>query len=112
MLKDGASTIYGSDAVTGVINIITRKNFDGAEAGVYHGQWGEGDGEVTRYDMVVGSTGERTSVTVGAEYAKENPVYAPDRWFSRNTFPTGPNSAPIPGGASGSRHWASSTSKA
>src|SRR5690606_32786985 len=62
VLKDGASTIYGSDAVAGVINIITRKNFDGAEAGVYHGQWGEGDGEVTRYDMVVGSTGERTSV--------------------------------------------------
>ncbi|WP_149196467.1 TonB-dependent receptor domain-containing protein [Luteimonas suaedae] len=103
ILKDGASTIYGSDAVAGVINIITRRNFDGAEAGAYYGQWGEGDGEVERYDIVIGSTGERTSLTFGAEYAKENPVFAPDRWFSRDTFPTGPNSAPIPGGASGAR---------
>ncbi|VXB37940.1 TonB-dependent receptor [Luteimonas sp. 9C] len=103
ILKDGASTIYGSDAVAGVINIITRRNFDGAEAGAYYGQWGEGDGAVERYDIVVGSTGERTSLTFGAEYAKEDPVFAPDRWFSRDTFPTGPKSAPFPGGASGAR---------
>ncbi len=103
VLKDGASTIYGSDAVAGVINIITRTNFDGAEVGAYYGQWGEGDGQVERYDIVVGSTGERTSLTFGAEYAKESPVFAPDRWFSRDTFPTGPNSAPLPGGASGVR---------
>ncbi|MCD9127015.1 TonB-dependent receptor [Luteimonas sp. C4P040a] len=103
ILKDGASTIYGSDAVAGVINIITRRNFDGAEAGAYYGQWGEGDGAVERYDIVVGSTGERTSLTFGAEYAKEDPVFAPDRWFSRDTFPTGPKSAPFPGGASGTR---------
>ncbi|HLK98613.1 MAG TPA: TonB-dependent receptor plug domain-containing protein, partial [Hymenobacter sp.] len=105
ILKDGASTLYGSDAVAGVINIITRKNFDGAEAAAYYGQWGEGDGAVTRYDFLIGSTGERTSVTLGAEYAKEDPVYAPNRWFSRDTFPTGPNSDPIPGGASGTRQW-------
>lgn len=105
VLKDGASSIYGSDAVAGVINIITRKNFDGAEARAYYGQWGEGDGAVERYDMLIGSTSERTSVTIGAEYAKENPVFAPDRWFSRATFPTGPDSAPFPGGASGSRQW-------
>ncbi|MEF3082303.1 TonB-dependent receptor [Luteimonas sp. SMYT11W] len=103
ILKDGASTIYGSDAVAGVINIITRRNFDGAEVGAYYGQWGEGDGAVERYDIVVGSKGERTSLTFGAEYAKEDPVFAPDRWFSRDTFPTGPKSDPIPGGASGTR---------
>ncbi len=103
ILKDGASTIYGSDAVAGVINIITRKNFDGAEATAYFGQWGEGDGAVTRYDFLIGSTGERTSITIGAEYANEDPVFAPDRWFSKDAFPTGPNSDPIPGGASGTR---------
>ncbi len=105
VLKDGASTIYGSDAMAGVINIITRRNFDGAEANAYVGQWGEGDGQVQRYDFVLGSTGERTSITMGAEYAKEDPVFAPDRWFSKDAFPTGPNSAPYPGGASGTRHW-------
>ena len=105
VLKDGASTTYGSDAVAGVINIITRKNFEGAEASAYYGQWGEGDGGVTRYDMLIGAVGDRTSVTFGAEYAKEDPVFAPDRWFSKDTFPTGPKSDPIPGGASGSRQW-------
>ncbi len=35
VLTDGASAIYGSDAIAGVINIITRKNFDGLEASVY-----------------------------------------------------------------------------
>ncbi|MEP6906570.1 MAG: TonB-dependent receptor [Pseudoxanthomonas sp.] len=105
VLKDGASTIYGSDAVAGVINIITRRNFDGMEAGAYLGQWGEGDGQVERYDMVIGSTSDRTSITFGAEYAKEKPVFAPNRWFSKDTFPTGPKSPPIPGGASGTTHW-------
>ncbi|MEO7773663.1 MAG: TonB-dependent receptor [Steroidobacteraceae bacterium] len=105
VLKDGASTIYGSDAVAGVINIITRRNFDGMEAGAYLGQWGEGDGQVERYDMVIGSTTDRTSITFGAEYAKEKPVFAPNRWFSKDTYPTGPKSPALPGGASGVRQW-------
>jgi len=41
VLKDGASTIYGSDAIAGVVNIITRKDFEGAEAGAYFGQYGQ-----------------------------------------------------------------------
>ncbi len=44
MLKDGASSIYGSDAIAGVVNVITRRNFDGAEANAYIGAYDEGDG--------------------------------------------------------------------
>ncbi|WP_251274380.1 TonB-dependent receptor plug domain-containing protein, partial [Enterobacter hormaechei] len=44
VLKDGASAIYGSDAISGVVNIILRKNFDGAEASAYYGQNSHGDG--------------------------------------------------------------------
>ena len=54
VLKDGASSIYGSDAMAGVINIITRKNFDGAEVNAYYGQYGEGDGTKKNYDFVTG----------------------------------------------------------
>ena len=43
VLKDGASTIYGSDAIAGVVNVITRSTFDGAEAGAYLGQYSQGD---------------------------------------------------------------------
>lgn len=44
VLKDGASAIYGSDAIAGVINIITRKDFDGAELTTYYGVTDHGDG--------------------------------------------------------------------
>ncbi|SMR75889.1 MULTISPECIES: TonB-dependent receptor [Stenotrophomonas] len=83
VLKDGASSIYGSDAMAGVINIITRKNFEGMEANAYVGQYGEGDGQKTSYDFVAGFTGERGSITIGAEYAEEKEVWARDRWFSK-----------------------------
>jgi len=82
VLKDGASSIYGSDAMAGVINIITRSNFEGATASGYIGQYGQGDGEKQAYDFVMGFTGDRGSITIGAEYSKEEEVWAKDRWFS------------------------------
>ncbi|MFK3845026.1 TonB-dependent receptor domain-containing protein [Stenotrophomonas sp. NPDC078853] len=87
VLKDGASSIYGSDAMAGVINIITRKNFDGAEANFYTGQYSEGDGKKETADFMVGFSGDRGSVTVGAEYHKEEAVWARDRFFSDDTYP-------------------------
>ncbi|MCU1067303.1 TonB-dependent receptor domain-containing protein [Stenotrophomonas maltophilia] len=98
VLKDGASSIYGSDAIAGVINIITRKNFQGLEANAYVGQYGEGDGQKTSYDFVAGFTGDRGSITIGAEYAEEKEVWAKDRWFSRyprTTFHPAQNWSPV-----------------
>jgi Outer membrane cobalamin receptor protein len=93
ILKDGASAIYGSDAIAGVVNVITRKRFDGAEAQVYVGQYGEGDGDTTQYSITLGAEGERGGVTLSAEYSKQDPVFAKDRWFSRDGG-LGPNSTP------------------
>ncbi|UNK42902.1 TonB-dependent receptor [Luteimonas sp. S4-F44] len=87
VLKDGASSLYGSDAVAGVINVITRRNFDGAEANAYYGQYGEGDGAVQSFDFTIGSQGERSSIVFGAQYDKEDPVFAKDRPFSRFSYP-------------------------
>ncbi len=101
VLKDGASTIYGSDAIAGVVNIITRKNFEGAEANAYIGQYDQGDGTREVYDFLLGFAGDRGSLTAGVEYSKEEPVWARDRWFSRNTFPTSEKGDPRPGGTSG-----------
>ncbi len=91
VLKDGASAIYGSDAIAGVVNVITRKRFDGAEAQVYVGQYGEGDGDTEQYSFTLGAEGERGGVTLSAEYSKQDPVMAGDRWFSKNGG-KGPNS--------------------
>jgi iron complex outermembrane recepter protein len=82
VLKDGASSIYGSDAIAGVVNIITRSNFEGASAQVYYGQYGEGDGETTRADFVMGFTGDRGSLTAAVEYRKEEEVMSGDRAYS------------------------------
>ena len=87
VLKDGASSIYGSDAIAGVVNIITRSNFEGATAQAYYGQYGEGDGETTRADFVMGFTGDRGSLTAAVEYRKEEEVMSGDRPYS--AFPQG-----------------------
>ncbi|WP_042829157.1 TonB-dependent receptor plug domain-containing protein, partial [Xanthomonas citri] len=65
VLKDGASSIYGSDAIAGVVNIITRTNFDGAEVNAYVGQYGQGDGQRTSFDATVGATSERGNLVIG-----------------------------------------------
>ena len=91
LLKDGASSLYGSDAIAGVINIITRRNFDGAEANAYVGQYGEGDGQVQSFDFTIGSVGERSSITFGVQYDKEDPVWARDRWWAIDSYPGYPS---------------------
>jgi iron complex outermembrane recepter protein len=83
VLKDGASSLYGSDAIGGVINIITRTRFEGAQATAYYGQYQPwDDGEVEKYDLLIGQSGERGSVTMVVEYGKENNVPSSNRPFS------------------------------
>ncbi|AOA73251.1 MULTISPECIES: TonB-dependent receptor [Stenotrophomonas] len=99
ILKDGASTIYGSDAIAGVVNIILKKDFDGAEANVYKGQYSAGDGEREAYDFTLGTTTDRASVMMGASYVKEGSVMAGDRAISAGGPPffSGQSSTGIPG---------------
>ena len=59
VLLDSASAIYGSDAIGGVINIITRKDYDGGEFGAYFGQTSYDDGERHAYDLSFGRKGEQ-----------------------------------------------------
>jgi iron complex outermembrane receptor protein len=99
VLKDGASTIYGSDAIAGVVNIITKKDFDGAEANFYKGQYSAGDGEREAYDFTLGTTTDRASLTLGASYVKEQEVMAGDRKISAGgpPFYSGQSTTGIPG---------------
>lgn len=87
VLKDGASSLYGSDAIAGVINVITRKDFEGAEAGGYIGQFSEGDGQQKTAHFIMGAKGERSSITFGVQYDEEDPVWARDRWWAVDTYP-------------------------
>ena len=87
ILKDGASSVYGSDAIGGVINFITRSNFEGMEANAYWGQFGEGDGDIQRWDATLGYKGDKGSLIAVAEYSDEKVVHGSDRDFSR--YPRG-----------------------
>ena len=82
MLKDGASAIYGSDAIAGVVNITTRDTYDGAEANAYLGENEEGDGRTELYDFTIGSSTDRASVVLNASYTKQEPIFAGDREIS------------------------------
>jgi iron complex outermembrane recepter protein len=101
VLKDGASTIYGSDAISGVVNIVLRRDFDGAEANAYLGTFTKGDGTRQSYDFTIGTTSDRWSAMFGAGFVKEEPVSAGDRYISSEpVIGTGAafGSSTIPGG--------------
>src|SRR5437016_6116326 len=68
ILKDGASALYGSEAVGGVINIITKKNYNGTEiSGSYGFATGKGDVTERRASAVSGITAEKGSFIAGVE---------------------------------------------
>lgn len=79
VLKDGASALYGADAVAGVINIITRRDFDGLELESKFGQTTESDGEELSGSLTVGVTGERGSIMAALSYVEMQEVNMADR---------------------------------
>lgn len=83
VLRDGASAVYGSDAIGGVVNVILRKNFDGARFGARYGMAGEGDGKQYDADATIGVNGEKGNVTLSVSHMKREAVLQSDRDFSR-----------------------------
>src|SRR6185295_1212194 len=86
VLKDGASAIYGSDAIAGVVNVITRTNMTGTEANIYTSTSNQGDG--TNYDLsfVTGHSSNRGNITFSGGYQNQKPIMAGDRDFSKATY--------------------------
>ncbi|MFC4819650.1 TonB-dependent receptor domain-containing protein [Dokdonella ginsengisoli] len=93
VLKDGASAIYGSDAIAGVINIVTRRDFDGAELGAYVGQYDQDDGLRRSYDLSFGRASDGWSAAMGLEYERYDPVLAGNREISGTPLPDLPAAA-------------------
>lgn len=84
ILKDGASAIYGADAVAGVVNIILRKEFDGVRWSAQYGSSSESDGQETRLGLTAGKSGERYSATFSLDHFSRDAVMAKDRSLSRS----------------------------
>lgn len=88
ILKDGASGVYGSDAVAGVVNFILTKSFDGVQVGVSAGApTRDGGGKNHKASIVAGFgdlDADRFSVVASAAYEKEDALYGRERDFARS----------------------------
>ena len=82
VLKDGASAVYGSDAIAGVVNIITRKDVDGLDIKLFTGATSEGDGETQNLSLTLGTSNDRSSTFLNVSVVDSDPIYTEDRSFS------------------------------
>ncbi len=85
VLTDGASSVYGSDAIGGVVNFILKKDYQGAQFAVNYGQSGHADGRSKGYTFTFGQTSDKGSIMGGIDYNKTEAVLAKNRDFSKNS---------------------------
>jgi outer membrane receptor protein involved in Fe transport len=83
ILKDGGSAVYGSDAIAGVVNIVTRKDFSGTELRAFTGLSGRGDGLLYDLSLTTGQYTDKGNLLFHAGYYSQGPVWAGNRSFSR-----------------------------
>ena len=103
ILPGGQSSLYGSDAIAGVINIILKKQIDGVQVGVRKGFYSLGGGASTRLSLADGFTAvdDRLNVVAGVQYEKNDPIWGYQRpltrQFDQNSYnpTTGARNVPI-----------------
>ncbi len=100
IFKAGASVEYGADAVAGVINLITRRHFDGLEVEAKGGLTSRGDGD-GQASAVYGSDFTTGNWLAGIQYLTQEDVGKSEREFSRRLLTVdGPENAIVPDGSS------------
>ena len=95
VLTDGASSVYGSDAIAGVVNLILRSNYQGAEFQADYGISDHDDGTRKGYHFVFGQSSDKGSIMGGVDYNKQEQILGGSRKFGKaaidltNTGPAG-----------------------
>ncbi len=84
VLKEGAGAIYGTDAIGGVVNFITRTDIEGLELTYDYGVSDEDDGTRHAVGLAWGTSSDRGSVVVGANWNQQDEISAGDRAFAAN----------------------------
>ncbi|MCZ4338708.1 TonB-dependent receptor plug domain-containing protein [Shewanella colwelliana] len=98
ILKDGASAVYGSDAIAGVVNIITKKDFEGFQLDVNGGVTDKSDGENLELSALYGFNTDNGNYTFGVAYSDRGGVMQKDRdWVEEGA------SSFVPGGSLGGK---------
>ena len=102
ILKDGASATYGSDAIGGVVNFITKRDFEGADASVQYGESDRHDAQERTVTFTLGTSSDKGRFMIGGNWNKVDPVSSGDRPFSKepwalyygSSFPLGSSRVP------------------
>ena len=89
VLSGGGSSIYGSDAVAGVVNIVLKQNVDETTLNVIYGRPVEAEGNDYRVDLTTGTVTENGNFTVGISYRQTDPISAGDydKYDSNDDYP-------------------------
>jgi len=88
ILKDGASAVYGADAVAGVVNIITRRNFQGIEISAQTADWDNSKGQQNTFGLIAGTEWSGGNFVFGGEYVDQELAFQSDLpWdFFQNSY--------------------------
>jgi iron complex outermembrane receptor protein len=89
VLPGAQSSIYGSDAIAGVVNIVLKKKAEGFEADVRYGGYSDGGGTDKRIALSDGFSFGRLNVVVGAQWEKTDPIWGYQRKFTDHYFTQG-----------------------
>lgn len=91
VLKDGASSTYGSDAIAGVVNVVLKKSLDGGKISLYYGANKKGDGQTQDASLAYGISSDKGSLMFAVTANKTDPVWAKDRPITAATYGADPD---------------------
>lgn len=83
VVKDGASALYGSDAVAGVVNFITKSDYEGAQISLDYQDGAHGDNKEYTVQGLWGTVGDDSSIMAAISYTNRSPLFTGDRRLSR-----------------------------
>ena len=82
ILKGGASSVYGSDAISGVVNIILKKNYEGLEISANQTFADDEGGESSDFSFVTGISSDKGNITFAYEHQEQKPIFDTDRPYT------------------------------
>jgi iron complex outermembrane receptor protein len=86
VLKDGASSIYGSDAIAGVVNIILKKSMDGGQLNLYTGANEKGDGRNKDFSLSYGAASDKGSLMFSLSHTEAGVVWPGTRAITSSSY--------------------------
>ncbi|QNK03016.1 TonB-dependent receptor domain-containing protein [Dyella telluris] len=93
ILPGGQSSLYGSDAIAGVVNIVLKKKVDAPVVDVRYGWYGDGGGSDRRIYLADSFTAGKFNITTGLQYENVSPIWGTDRDLTKQFYTNGTSPA-------------------